>query len=240
MLLFGDPSVLRFKSIASVSTLAVIALAASTTASQAQSLLSPDRFAIGLTAGSDGAGADLQYSLNRFVVLRGRGTWLSFDYTGDAGELRYKGKFDLSQGGGFVDLHPFANPFTISVGAVTGPRKVDLSAVYRRSVLIDHVAVPASDLGTVGGEATLSKLAPFVGLGFDNTFTTRSHFGFKLIAGVAFSHAPDVSLAPTSGLVTQYPSLVAPDIAEAEHDIREDGRVFQYFPQVSTGITYRF
>jgi len=214
-------------------------LAGSAQTCQAQ-MLSPDRFAVGVSVGSDGVGGDLQYSLNRFVVLRGRGTWLDFNYAGNAGDLHYKGKFDLSQGGGFLDLHPFANPFTVSVGAVAGARRVDLGAVYRTSLTISHIPVPPAQLGTVGGEATLSSPAPFVGVGFDNTFTTRSHIGFKLIAGVAFSHAPDVSLAPTSGLVTQVPSLVAPDIAQAEHDIRQDGRVFQYYPQVSAGMTYRF
>jgi hypothetical protein len=207
---------------------------------QAQDALSPERFAIGASVGSDGVGGDLQYELNRFVTLRGRGTWLDFSYVGNASQLRYKAKVDLTEGGGFVDLHPFANPFTLSVGAVAGPRKANLSAFYRQAVLIDHVPVPAAALGTVGGQATLSSPAPFVGLGFDNTFTQRSHWGFKLIAGVAFSHAPDVSLAPTSGLAQQNPAIVEPAILQVEHDIREDGRVLQYFPQVSAGVTYRF
>lgn len=206
----------------------------------AQSTFSPDRFAIGVTAGSDGVGGDLQYLLTPQIVLRGRGTWLQFTDGGNSGDLHYSGKFKLSQGGGFVDVHPFANPFVVSVGAVAGPRRADLTAVYTQNVTYRGATYTPAQLGVAGGRASLSDPAPFVGLGFDNTFTTRSHFGFKLLAGVAFGSAPNANLAPISGLVTQYPSLIAASLAQADHDIHRDGQIFAYYPQVSAGVTYKF
>jgi len=202
--------------------------------------LAADRFAVGLTVGSDGIGGDLQYSLNRYLVLRGRGTWLNATYTGDSNSLRYAGKFDLSEGGGFVDLHPFANAFTLSVGAVSGPRRVDLGASYRTSVAYEGQTLTPAQLGTVGGAATLSRTAPFVGLGFDNTFTTKGRIGFKFLAGVAFSRQLDVQLHPTSGLATVYPQIIEPDLVQTEQEIRKDGDILTTYPQVSAGMTYRF
>jgi hypothetical protein len=202
--------------------------------------LAADRFAIGLTAGSDGIGGDLQYSLNRYLVLRGRGTWLAATYSGNSNSLHYSGRFDLSEGGGFVDLHPFANAFTLSVGAVSGPRRVDLSAAYRTGVSYEGQTYTAAQLGTVGGAATLSSTAPFVGLGFDNTFTTRGRVGFKLLAGVAFSRRLDVELHPTSGLATVYPQIIAPDLVQTEQEIRKDGDILSTYPQVSAGLTFKF
>ncbi len=206
----------------------------------AAQMLSPGRFAIGATAGSDGVGGDLQYSLTSRIVLRARGSYLDFDYGGNASNLHYSARFKLSQGGGFVDIHPFANPFMISVGAVAGPRRADLTAVYRSSVVYRGVAFTPAELGTAGGRATLSSPAPFVGLGFDTTFSTRSHIGFKLLVGAAFGHAPDARFAPTSGLVTQFPTLIEPDLVQAEHDVHHDGEFLAYDPQVSAGLTYRF
>ena len=206
----------------------------------AQDYLSPDRFAIGFTAGTDGVGGDLQYMLERHIVLRARGTWLGFAYGDNSGSLHYSGRFKLSEGGGFVDFHPWANPLTFSVGAVSGPRKVKLTVTSRENVTVDGVTYTPDQIGTAGGDATLSKVAPFVGLGFDNTFTTTSHFGFKVLAGVAFGHAPDAHLAPESGEALAYPQLITPDLAQAERDIHDDGRVFAYYPQVSAGLTYRF
>ncbi|MHB8286829.1 MAG: hypothetical protein ACYDD1_19425 [Caulobacteraceae bacterium] len=207
---------------------------------QAQSMFAPERFAVGVTAGTDGVGGDLQYLLTPQIVLRGRGTWLEFSYGGQSSDLHYSGKFDLSEGGGFVDFHPFSNPFTVSVGAVAGPRKVNLTAVYTKNVSYLGQTFTPSQLGVAGGAANLSSPAPFVGLGFDNTFTTRSHFGFKVLAGVAFGSAPKTNLQPISGLVTQYPTLIAADLAQADSTIHKNGDIFAYYPQVSAGVTYRF
>jgi len=202
--------------------------------------LSAERFAVGLTAGSDGIGGDLQYSLNRYLVLRGRGTWLDATYTGASSSLRYSGRFDLSEGGGFVDIHPFANAFTLSVGAVSGPRRVDLSASYRTGITYEGQNLTPVQLGTVGGAATLSPTAPFVGLGFDNTFTTRSRIGFKLLAGVALSRQLQVELHPTGGLAAVYPQLIQNDLTPTEQEIRKDGDVLTTYPQVSAGLTFKF
>jgi len=202
--------------------------------------LAPERFAVGLTAGSDGVGGDLQYSLNRYLVLRGRGTWLEATYTGSSNSLHYSGRFDLSEGGGFVDVHPFANAFVLSVGAVSGQRRVDLSASYRTGVVYQGQTYTPVQLGTVGGAATLSPTAPFVGLGFDNTFTTRGRIGFKLVAGVAFSRQLQVDLHPTSGLATTYPQIIEPDLVQTEQEIRKDGDILTTYPQISGGLTFKF
>jgi hypothetical protein len=218
---------------------AATALVLSSTAN-AQALLSPDRFAIGVTAGSDGVGGDLQYQPNRFTVLRVRGTWLDFSYVGNAAELHYKARFGLSQGGGYAEFHPLANPWMLSLGGVTGGRGADITALRNEPIYIHHVAIDPQALGVVGGNATLTNPAPFVGLGFDNTFTTRSRFGFKLLAGVVLSDGPEVSLAPITGLAAQHPSLAAPAIAEAANAIHQEGQVFQHYPEVSAALTYRF
>ena len=221
-----------------IASLSIAGHALAQTASM--SALAPERFAVGVTVGSDGVGGDLQYSLNRYLVLRGRGTWLNATYSGNSNSLHYTGRFDLSEGGGFVDIHPFANAFTLSIGAVSGPRRVDLSAAYRSSITYQGQTLTAAQLGTVGGAATLSPTAPFVGVGFDNTFTTRSRIGFKLLAGVAFSRRLDVELHPTSGLATVYPQIIEPDLVQTEQEIRKDGDILNTYPQVSAGLTYRF
>ena len=223
-----------------VAPCALVALLSASPALAQTSWLSPDRFALGATVGTDGAGGELQYNVNRYLTLRGRGTWLSFNYSGNSGEVHYTTHIKLSEGGGFVDLHPFANPFVLSAGAVAGPRRGDVTLYYRRNVTVHGVSFTPAELGTGGGGVTLSSPAPFVGLGFDNTFTHPGHWGFKLTAGVAFSHPPDVSLAPTSGLAAQMPQLIAPYIAEVERDVRNDGRFLAYYPQISAGVNYRF
>ncbi len=219
---------------------ALVSMAGPAAAQGAQGWLSPDRFAIGATGGPDGVGGALQYSLHRDLVLRGRGTWLEFGYGGNSGEVHYDVRAHLSEGGGFADIHPFANPFVLSVGAVAGPRRADVSLAYRKNVTVDGVSLTPDQLGAGAGRASLGSPAPFVGLGFDNTFTHLGHWGFKLTAGVAFGHAPDATLAPVSGLALQDPALIAPYVAQVEHDVHHDGAFLAYYPQVSAGLNYRF
>ena len=128
----------------------------------------------------------------------------------------------------------------VSVGAVAGPRRADVSLAYRKNVTVDGLSLTPDQLGTGAGQAFLGSPAPFVGLGFDNTFTHVGHWGFKLMAGVAFGHAPDATLAPVSGLALQEPSLIGPYIAQVESDVRRDGEFLAYYPQVSAGVAYRF
>ena len=219
--------------------LAVLAFSIVGTA-EAQSLFNPDRFSLGATVGTDGAGAELQYSVDPLLVLRGRGTWLSFGYGGNSGQVHYDVRAKLSEGGGFVDIHPLKNPLFISVGAVSGPRRANVSLNYRKNVQFDGQTLTPAELGTGGGHADLGSPAPFIGLGYDNTFFHLGHWGFKLTAGVAFGHAPDPSLAATSGLAQQYPALIQPYVAEVEHDVHQDGAFLAYYPQVSAGVNYRF
>ena len=219
---------------------APLALLLASAPASAQSAFSPDRFAVGATVGTDGVGGDVEYSVNPYLTLRGRGTYLNFDYSGNSGQVHYTAKVKLSEGGGFADLHPFANPFVVSVGAVAGPRKADVSLYYRQNVTVNGVSFTPAQLGQGAGSASLSDPAPFVGVGFDNTFSHAGHFGFKFTAGVAFSHPPDARLAPVSGLALQDPALLTPYIGTVEYDVRHDGEFLAYYPQVSAGVTYRF
>ncbi|MHB8285518.1 MAG: hypothetical protein ACYDD1_12675 [Caulobacteraceae bacterium] len=201
---------------------------------------SPQRFAVGVSAGSDGAGGDVQYLFLPRIVLRARGTWLGFSYTGDAGQLNYKAKFNLSEVGTFVDLHPFKNAFTLSMGTITGPRSVDLTGTYLKTLTYKGITYTPAQLGQAAGRASLSGPAPYAAIGFDNTFTTKRRFGFKILVGASFGSRPDPNLAAVSGLAKQYPTLIAPTLATAERDIRRYSSIFAYYPQVSAGVTYRF
>ena len=218
------------------------AVAAATLVGQAQNAMadpaSDRRFATGVTAGSDGAGADVQFAATRWLVARGRATWLDFDYSGNSGVLRYTGRFKLSQIGGYLDLHPFSNAFVLSAGVATGPHRVDLSARAREAIVYRGVGFSIPQIGTIGGRAQLSDPAPFVGVGYDDTFTTRRRIGFKLLLGAQFSHAPNVTLAPQSGLAAQFPAAL--DLPKLASDIRRDGSIFQTYPAISAGATLRF
>jgi len=203
------------------------------------------RWALGATVGSDGAGVDAQFLATRALVLRARAAFMNIDHALTYDNVRYSGHARLSNAGGYVDLHPLdgmLHPFMLSggvVSAIGGRRHVGLNATPTGSFTFGGHTYTAAQLGTVTGDIGLDKLAPFAGLGFDNTFDTSGPIGFKLLAGVVFSGDPKVSLQSTGGLLSGTP-LVQGDLQEEETKVRSAAKYLQYYPAVSTGLTYKF
>ena len=203
------------------------------------------RWALGATVGSDGAGVDGQFLATRAIVLRVRAAFLNIDHSQTYDHVRYNGHLRLSNAGGYVDLHPLdgmLHPLMLSggvVSAVGGRRHVALDATPQGEFSFGGHTYTAAQLGTVTGDIGLDKLAPFAGVGFDNTFDTQGPFGFKFLAGVVFSGDPKVDLHAAGGLLSNTPAVLA-DIQSEEAKIRSAAQVFQYYPAISTGLTYKF
>jgi hypothetical protein len=203
------------------------------------------RWALGATVGTDGAGVDAQFLATRALVLRARAAWMNIDHAETYDRVRYSGHLRLSNAGGYIDLHPLdgmLHPLMLSgglVSAVGGRRHVALNAAPQGSFSFGGHTYTAAQLGTVTGDIGLDKLAPFAGIGFDNTFDTSGALGFKLLAGVVFSGDPKVSLQSNGGALSNTAAVLA-DIQSEEAKIRSAAQVFQYYPAISTGLTYKF
>jgi len=218
---------------------AALALALCSVAS-AQDLLSPSRFALGVGVGTNGGVIEGSYKLTSQIVLRGQGAFIDFNDSFKSDDVKYSGRLHFNTGGGFFDWHPFSNPWLLSAGAVGGERKVNLNA--RPSVTgvikIDGVSYPVTEVVQVNGVADFGDPAPFVGLGWDNTFYTTHKIGFRAVAGVIFGGAPSVDLHATGSFATN-PLVVAQlqsEQSSLEHDIHD----YQYYPVVQIGLNYRF
>jgi len=206
-------------------------------AAQAQDI-STNRWAVGVSVGTDGLGGDLKYSVNRNIVLRLRGDGLNFNHSLNSDGIHYSGKIKFGTGGGFVDWHPLANGFLLSAGVIGGQREVDLNGVASGNVSIDGHPYTAAQIGTVYGRAKLPSAAGFLGLGYDSTFVHRSPIGFSVLAGFQLSGQSKVQLTPT-GLLASTPQLQS-DLASEENRIRRDLNFTQTYPAVSVGLSYRF
>ena len=86
---------------------------------------------------------------------------------------------------------------------------------------------------------TLADAAPFVGVGLDSSGTSDSPLGLKVLAGVAFSGSPSVSLASSGGSLSNSLTLQSSLNAEAD-SVRRKAGFLQYYPVVGAGATYRF
>lgn len=214
---------------------ATVLFAAPATAALAQS--SP--FAVGANLGTPGIGAELQVQVSSSLVLRGDADWLSYSRGESWSGVDYDGKLKSTTAGLFADWHPGATGLLVSGGAYFGDRKVDLSATPSGSVVVGGQSFTPAQVGRINGSAKLSKVQPFAGVGWDNTFMGDGAWGFRALAGVAFSSDPEVSLTSSGGVLSSDPTLQA-RLRQEESEVRDDAKNWKYFPVVQIGVTRRF
>lgn len=195
--------------------------------------------AAGVNLGTPGLGAELQLQLSDSLVLRGAADWLSYSRDADYSGVAYEGKLKSATAGLFADWHPGAGAFLVSAGAYFGDRKADLDATPSSAVAIGDATFTPAQVGKLTGKIEMSRFQPFLGLGFDNTFTSESGWGFRALAGVAFSKEPDVTLSSTGGTFSNDPTFQA-QLREEEANIQDDAKGFKYYPVVQIGVTRRF
>jgi len=195
--------------------------------------------ALGGQVGTTGAGLEVQVSVGLMFVLRGAVDTLGFDLDETFDDVDYSGRLDFDTVGAFVDLHPLANGFFVSGGAYLGQRKVSLKATPAAPVNIGGQSFTAEQVGSLNGEVSLKTLAPFVGLGFDNTFTRNSRWGFRALAGVAWSDEPEVDLDASGGTLSNDPAFRA-RLAEERASIQSDVEDYGFYPVFQLGLNYKF
>lgn len=192
-----------------------------------------------LNLGTPGAGVEAQLSLGPVFVLRGGIDTLGYDIDQTFDGIDYSGRFDFDTVSAFVDVHPFANAFLISGGVYVGDRTIGLSARPTVPLDIGGQTFTPGQIGTLSGAIKLSDVAPFVGMGFDDAFYRDSRFGFRAIAGVAWSEAPEVALTSAGGSLSNDPNFRA-RLEQEARDISEDAQDKGVFPIVQLGATVRF
>lgn len=212
---------------------ALAAFALSAGAASAQNV------AVGTNVGTTGVGFEAQLKMGPVFVLRANVEQLDHDIDESYDGIDYSGAFAFDTVGGFVDMHPFGNAFLISGGAYLGDRDISLGATPTVPVEIGGTIYSPSQVGTLSGTIKLQDVAPFVGIGWDDTFTRQGPWGFRAIAGVAFSDTPEVALDSTGGSLSNNATF-RDRLDDEAREIEKDVEGYGLFPVVQLGLNYRF
>lgn len=192
-----------------------------------------------LNAGTTGVGAEVQLSLGPVFVVRGGLDTLGYDFDESYGDIDYSGRFDFDTVSGFVDLHPFLNGFLISGGVYVGDRTINLNGQPTAPVEIGGATFTPAQVGTLSGRIKLSDTAPFVGVGYDDSFIREGRWGFRGMVGVAWSQDPEVGLSSSGGSLSDDPAFRA-RLEQEAREIQQDAEDKALFPVVQLGVTARF
>ena len=192
-----------------------------------------DRFATGVHGSTLGFGPELMFSVSPSLTVRAVGNYLSFDYDDTLAGVDYDLDVDLQSAGGFLDYHPLRNGFHLTVGALYNNNEAGLSAFAPAGSSIGGSILPAP--AGLRGDLTVDEFSPYLGLGYDTTFTSRSAWTFTVRAGVLYQNNLSVSLEQTAG-----PPISQADLDAEADDIEGDLQFLEFYPVVSVGLNYRF
>ena len=201
-----------------------------------------ERFAVGVQGGTTGFGVEGQFAATDRLVARA--SFDSFQYDGDfsSDDIDYSGELDMNQGGLFLDFHPTGSALFVSGGAYFGDRGAEIVANPNTSVEIGNTVFTAAQVGQLKGEADLGEFAPFLGVGYNNTFTSASKLGFKVLLGAAFNGDPEVTLTRVGGipLTPAVQAQLDTELRNEEREIEEETDDLSILPVLQVGVAYRF
>lgn len=189
-------------------------------------------------AGTLGVGVEVKAALGPSVVVRGGIDRLRRDFDQTYSGVDYGAELDFDTVGAFIDLHPFRNAWFVSGGAYLGARELRLEAEPVTPVEIGGAMFTPGQVGKLSGAVALPEATPFVGMGFDNTFTGRWRVGVRALIGVAVGESPDVTLNSQGGTLSGSAAFRQRLDAEAER-IRDEAD-FSLYPVAQIGLSYRF
>lgn len=196
-----------------------------------------------LSGGTTGISGHAQVAVHPRLAVRLGYNWL--DYARDDEEISdvsYSGDLEFSGFGGFVDLHPMANAFTLTGGVFIGDKSATLDAVPTADITLGDQTFTPEQVGVLTGEASFEDTAFFAGLGYDPSLYKNGRLSLIFRAGVMFAGDSEVTLDASRLDDLDDPARAelraALDAEEAQ--IEDDIDDYAYYPIVTLGLGYRF
>jgi hypothetical protein len=201
--------------------------------------------ALGVRAGTPGAGVELTTRLASRVDLRLALAGWDQDLTVTTDDVRYDGTLELRHALALLDWHPAGGAFRLTAGAAFNDDALEATAPVA-DLLAGEVPElpPGLDLGTLSGHAEGDALAPYLGLGWGDPVGGDGGWSFALDLGAIFLGSPDVSLTLDTPLpIDSIPGLrelVDRFLADEEADLEEEIGDYDLLPVISFSVGYRF
>jgi hypothetical protein len=199
------------------------------------------RFAVSGKVGTLGPGGDLTVPITSNINARVAYNKLDLDYEDQEIEnITYDVSVGLSSFSAMADWHIFDDPFRISGGVISIDNKFRLNCRLSEDETIDlgDNTYDYEQLGTLKGRLEMDHIAPYVGIGWGNPFSSDSRLGYTCDFGVAFMNAPNVSLS-ANGTASSQPGFMA-DLEKERKDLEDDLDVLKIYPVISVGLYFRF
>lgn len=195
--------------------------------------------------GTLGVGADLTASLSD-DTLTGRIGFNQFKFskTSVQSTVTYNLDLKLQTFEALADWYPFQGTFRTTLGLMYNNNKMDMTGIPTSgSYTVNGVTYPASDVGSLNGNVTFNKIAPYLGIGWGNPVASGKGWGFVADIGVLFQGTPRVNLnAVCNPAIAGTPTCtqLQSDTQAEVNKTRFSLSNFNKYPVASAGLSYQF
>jgi hypothetical protein len=190
-----------------------------------------------------GLGLEVTESISDSFTGRVGLNGFDYKYSGTESDVDYDVKLKLQSVSLLADWYPWQGAFRTSVGLMYNNNKFSLNAKPSGGTYtINGVVYPAADVGSMHGDVTFNKIAPYIGIGWGNPVEKAKHWGFVSDIGVLYQNSPKSNLEVTCGAAV--PALTCASLksdAEAERaQLESSMKSYKWYPVISIGVSYKY
>ncbi len=201
------------------------------------------RAAVGLRFGTLGGGAEAAVGLTSRLAVRTSVNYFSLSRDEQIQGIAYDLKPRLLSVPLLLDLHPGKGSFRLSAGVVFNRNRAAGDGRVNESVTIGENQYTAAEVQSLTGEVAFKRVAPFAGLGFDNSLFGNGRVAFSFELGVMFHGHPRAGLTGRTVLTgsarDQFDSDLRAEQGEIQDEIDDLPGVIDYYPVLGFGLKYR-
>lgn len=201
----------------------------------------PGDAAIGLKAGTLGAGVEVTFEVADRINMRVGGNYFKLGSEVDVEGNDYDLDVKLNSFTALGDWFVTDSSFRVTAGLVLNNNGLNGSALPSNSYEIDDVIYSSAEVGDLNAEVDFRSIAPYLGIGWGNPLADDSDWSFSLDLGVIFAGKPRLDITSTGGTLSDDPTLLE-NIAQVEQDFRDTDEInyLKFYPVISVGLNYRF
>jgi hypothetical protein len=201
------------------------------------------RAAVGIRFGTLGGGGEVAMGLGSRLAVRTSINYFSLSREQEIQGISYDLTPRLLSVPLLLDLHPGGGSFRLSAGVVFNRNRAAADGRVDGTVLIGDNQYTGAEVQALTGEVAFKGVAPFAGLGFDNSVFGNGRVAVSFELGVMFHGHPRAGLTGRTVLTGAARERFDSDLRVEEQEIQSEiddlPGVIDYYPVVGFGVKYR-